>query len=204
MSLQRHRLPPECVAYIQRCRYDAWLWLPPQDPAANPPPNWRPLWLPLHCAAARFARLRFVPRQPNPQRKEQHQENSHTPLPASFSPYSSLIKSTKPVSEMLARRDDSPRVGNCICNCRHISRRIPRDHRQFSSSKDGCTNGDDRGFARFIHRANLADSPFIRYSVGRGLGDGERVCILPGNGEPIRSNVWDGESEFQTSDGLTG
>src|ERR1700687_5794023 len=104
MSLQRHRLPPECVAYIQRCRYDAWLWLPPQDPAAKPPPNWRPLWLALHCAAARFARLRFVPRQPNPQRKEQHQENSHSSLPASFSPYSSLIKSTKPVSEMLARR----------------------------------------------------------------------------------------------------
>src|SRR6202158_4284038 len=104
MSLQRHRLPPECVAYIQRCRYDAWLWLPPQDPAAKPPPNWRPLWLPLHCAAARFARLRFVPRQPNPQRKEQHQENSHSSLPASFSPYCSLIKSTKPVSEMLARR----------------------------------------------------------------------------------------------------
>src|ERR1700687_2847655 len=113
MSLQRHRLPPECVAYIQRCRYDAWLWLPPQDPAAKPPPNWRPLWLPLHCAAARFARLRFVPRQPNPQRKEQHQENSHSSLPASFSPYSSLIKSTKPVSEMLARRGDHGRDLSC-------------------------------------------------------------------------------------------
>src|SRR6202021_3632243 len=89
---------------VQRVRYDAWLWLPPQDPAAKPPPNWRPLWLPLHCAAARFARLRFVPRQPNPPRKEQHQENSHSSLPTSFSPYSSFIKSTKPVSEMLARR----------------------------------------------------------------------------------------------------
>src|SRR5438105_6980424 len=96
VSLQRHRLPRECVAYIQPCRYDAWLWLPPQDPAAKPPPNRRPLWLPLHCAAARQeASLRFVPRQPNPQKKEQHQENYHASLPASFSPYSSLIKGTK-------------------------------------------------------------------------------------------------------------
>src|SRR5207302_3541898 len=75
VSLQRHRLPRECVAYIQPCRYDAWLWLPPQDPAAKPPPNRRLLWLPLHCAAARQeASLRFVPRQPNHQKKEQHQE----------------------------------------------------------------------------------------------------------------------------------
>src|SRR2546429_9099133 len=73
VSLQRHRLPRECVAYIQPCRYDAWLWLPPQDPAAKPPPNRRPLWLPLHCAAARQeASLRFVPRQPKPQKKKQH------------------------------------------------------------------------------------------------------------------------------------
>src|SRR5438105_1249456 len=105
VSLQRHRLPRECVAYIQPCRYDAWLWLPPQDPAAKPPPNRRPLWLPLHCAAARQeASLRFVPRQPNPQKKEQHQENYHASLPASFSPYCSLIKGTKTVQEMLARR----------------------------------------------------------------------------------------------------
>src|SRR5258707_3063400 len=57
-----------------------------------------------HCAAARFARLRSVPRQPNPQGQEQHPENSHSSLISSFSPYCSLIKSTKPVSEMLARR----------------------------------------------------------------------------------------------------
>src|SRR5205085_1187327 len=101
-------LPRECVAYIQPCRYDAWLWLPPQDPAAKPPPNRRPLWLPLHCAAARQeASLRFVPRQPNPQKKEQHQENYHASLPASFSPYCSLIKGTKTVQEMLARRGSS-------------------------------------------------------------------------------------------------
>src|SRR5438874_665184 len=106
VSLQRHRLPRECIAYIQPCRYDAWLWPPPQDPAAQPPPNRRPLWLPLHCAAARQeASLRFVPRQPNPQKKEQHQENYHASLPASFSPYCSLIKGTKTVQEMLARRD---------------------------------------------------------------------------------------------------
>src|SRR5437588_4414916 len=105
VSLQRHRLPRECVVYIQPCRYDAWLWLPPQDPAAKPPPNRRPLWLPLHCAAARQeASLRFVPRQPNPQKKEQHQENYHSSLLASFSPYCSLIKGTKTVQVMLARR----------------------------------------------------------------------------------------------------
>jgi hypothetical protein len=50
VSLQR--LPRECVAYIQLCKHDAWLWQPPQDPAAKPPPNRRPLWLPLHEAAA--------------------------------------------------------------------------------------------------------------------------------------------------------
>src|ERR1019366_379364 len=54
-------------------------------------------------AAARFARLRSVPRQPNPQRKEQHQENSRSFLPFSFSPCS-LIKGTRRVSGMLARR----------------------------------------------------------------------------------------------------
>src|SRR5690348_10625816 len=104
VSLQRHRLPRECVAYIQPCRYDAWLWLPPQDPAAKPPPNRRPLWLPLYYAQAQKPSLRFVPRLPNPQKKEQHQENYHASLPASFSPYCSLIKSTKTVQEMLARR----------------------------------------------------------------------------------------------------
>src|ERR1700746_898918 len=83
--------------FLQPCRYDAWLWLPPQDPAAKPPPNRRPLWLALHYAQAQKPSLRFVPRQPNPQKKEQHQENYHASLPASFSPYCSLIKSTKTV-----------------------------------------------------------------------------------------------------------
>src|SRR5487761_1765960 len=100
----RSCVPGDAIASVQRCRYDAWLWLPPQDPAAKPPPDWRPLWLPPHHPQAPKTSPRFVPRQPNPQRKEQHQENSHSSLPSSFSPYSSLIKSTKPVSEMLARR----------------------------------------------------------------------------------------------------
>src|SRR5208283_1360278 len=77
-----------------------------RDPAAKSAPDRRPLWLPLHSAAARQeASLRSVPQQPNPQGKEQHQENSRSSLISSFSPYCSLIKSTKPVSEMLARRD---------------------------------------------------------------------------------------------------
>src|ERR1035437_3419270 len=59
-------------------------------------------------AAARFARLRSVPRQPNPQRKEQHQENSRSFLPFSFSPCS-LIKGTRLVSGMLARREMTQR-----------------------------------------------------------------------------------------------
>ena len=66
-------------------------WLPPQDPAAKWPPNRRPIWLSLH-----FTHLRSVPRQPNLQRKEQHQENSRSSLFYSFSP-SSLINSTKSV-----------------------------------------------------------------------------------------------------------
>jgi hypothetical protein len=68
----------------------------------------RPLWLPLHCAAARFARLRFVPRQPKPPRKE-HQEKCHSFLTFSFSPCS-LIKGTTGVSRMLARRGHRIRV----------------------------------------------------------------------------------------------
>src|SRR5437588_5624817 len=123
VSLQRHRLPRECVAYIQPCRYDAWLWLPPQDPAAKPPPNRRPLWLPLHCAAARQeASLRFVPRQPNPQKKEQHQENYHSSLLASFSPYCSLIKGTKTVQVMLARREMHTVGGPLLGRVRRQSR----------------------------------------------------------------------------------
>jgi hypothetical protein len=61
----------------------------------SPRPDRRPLWLSLHCAAARYARLRSVARQLNLQGKEQHQENSRSSLPFSFSPYCSLIKSTK-------------------------------------------------------------------------------------------------------------
>src|SRR5260370_20330807 len=102
-SPQRLRLLAGCVACIQRCRSAASVWQPLRNPAAKPASNRRPLWLSLHCAAARFARLRSVPRQPNPQRKE-HQENSRSSLPFSFSPCS-LIKSTTGVSEMLARRD---------------------------------------------------------------------------------------------------
>jgi hypothetical protein len=41
-----------------------------------------------HCAAARQeASLRFVPRQPNPQKKEQHQENSRSSLISAFSSF---------------------------------------------------------------------------------------------------------------------
>src|SRR5437899_4062625 len=85
---------------------DLSVWQLLRNPATKPAPDRRPLWLPLHCAAARQeASLRSVPRQPNPQGKEQHQENSRSSLISSFSPYCSLIKSTKPVSEMLARRE---------------------------------------------------------------------------------------------------
>src|SRR5216684_4566161 len=83
------------VAYIPRCRSAALVWQLLRGPAASQRPDRRPLWLSLHCAAARYSRLRSVPRQPNPQGKEQHQENSHSSLPFSFSPYCSLIKSTK-------------------------------------------------------------------------------------------------------------
>ncbi len=69
-------------------------------------------------AAARFARLRSVPRQPNPQRKEQHQENSRSFLPFSFSPCS-LIKGTRLVSGMLARRV-LPKEG-IVRACIHLS-----------------------------------------------------------------------------------
>src|ERR1017187_2261139 len=59
-------------------------------------------------ASARQARLRSVPWQPNFQKK-QNQENSRSSLPFSFSPCS-LIKGTKTVSEMLARRAMRPRL----------------------------------------------------------------------------------------------
>jgi len=105
VSLQR--LPPLAgsVVCIPLCRSAASLWQPLRNPAAKPASHWQPLWLPLHCAAARFARLRSVPRQPKPPRKE-HQEKCHSSLPFSFSPCS-LIKSTTGVSRMLARRGRS-------------------------------------------------------------------------------------------------
>jgi transposase-like protein len=55
----------------------------------------------LHFAVAHFVRLRSVPRQPNPEEKEKHPEHPYAPF--SFSPCS-LIKRTKAVSGMLARR----------------------------------------------------------------------------------------------------
>src|SRR5260370_32799796 len=100
-SPQRLRLLRGCVVCTQRCRSAASAWQPLPNPAEKPAPNPRPLLLPLHCAAARCARLRSVPRQPNPQRKE-HQENSRSSLSFSFSPCS-LNKSTTGVSGMLAR-----------------------------------------------------------------------------------------------------
>src|SRR5258708_19118433 len=109
-SPQRLQLLAGCVVCTPLCRSAASAWPPLRNPAAKPAPNRRPLWLSLHSAAARYARLRSVPRQPNPQRKE-HQENSRSSLPFSFSPRS-LIESTTVVSEMLARRAPAldPRV----------------------------------------------------------------------------------------------
>ena len=104
-SSQRLRLLVRCVVCTQLCRSAASLWQLLRDPAAPRAPDRRPLWPPLHCAAARQeASLRFVPRQPNPQRKEQHQENSRSSLSSAFSPFCSLIKGTRLVLEMLARR----------------------------------------------------------------------------------------------------
>src|SRR5271157_4973533 len=96
------RPPARCVVCTPQCRCDAWVGPPLRDQAARPAANRRPLWLSLHCASARFARLRSVPRQPKPLEKE-HQKNSPSSLPFFFSPCS-LIKSTTAVSEMLARR----------------------------------------------------------------------------------------------------
>src|SRR6516164_6876104 len=105
-SSQRLRLLVRCVVCIQLCRSAASVWQLLRDPAVKPAPDQRPRWLPLHSAAARQeASLRSVPRQPNPQGKEQHQENSHSSLSSSFSPFCSLIKGTRLVSEMLARRE---------------------------------------------------------------------------------------------------
>jgi hypothetical protein len=51
VSPQQLRLLRGYVAYILRCRYAAWSWLSPQEPAAKLPPNRRPLWLPLYCGS---------------------------------------------------------------------------------------------------------------------------------------------------------
>ena len=86
---------------IPRCRYAAWA----RDHFGIRPRGQHRIGaagLPLHSASARQARLRSVPWQPNLQKK-QNQENSRSSLPFSFSPCS-LIKSTKTVSRMLARR----------------------------------------------------------------------------------------------------
>ena len=104
---QQPRPRARCVVCTPRCRCAVWLWQPLRNQEARPAGSRRPLWLALHSAAARFARLRSIPRQPNPQRKEQHQENSRSSLPFSFSPCS-LIESTTVVSEMLARRVSQP------------------------------------------------------------------------------------------------
>ena len=70
--------------------YDAWRWPRPRNQVAAR----CPLRLLLHFAVARFVRLRCVPRQPNPQEKQQHQENYRSSLPFSFSPCS-LNKGTR-------------------------------------------------------------------------------------------------------------
>src|SRR6516165_1695812 len=105
-SSQQLRLLLGCVVCTQLCRSAASVWQLLRDLVAKPALDRRPLWLPLYSAAARLeASLRSVSRQPNPQGKEQHQENSRSSLISSFSPFCSLIKSTKTASEMLARRD---------------------------------------------------------------------------------------------------
>src|ERR1700739_1691064 len=58
VSQQQIRPLGRCVACIHEYSYPLFFCPPLPDPAANPPLNQRPLWLPLHCAAARFARLR--------------------------------------------------------------------------------------------------------------------------------------------------
>src|SRR5260370_7549969 len=117
-----------------------------------PPRNRHSLWLPLHCAAARQeASLRFVPRQPNPQRKEQHQENSRSSLSSAFSPFCSLIKGTRLVSEMLARRGSSPPRPTinhqCLCGYSH-----------FCLSLDFPTNPSSHPFFNFPHPLNPCSS----------------------------------------------
>src|SRR5258708_9757205 len=65
-SPQRLRLLARCVVCTQLCRSAASVWQPLRNPAAKPASNRCPLWLPLHCAAARFPRLRSPPRHPTP------------------------------------------------------------------------------------------------------------------------------------------
>src|SRR5450759_2375781 len=97
------RQPPPLAAgravCILRCSSAAWVGPPLRGQDARP--AGRRQGLSLHCAAARYARLRCVPRQPLPP-PTQHQKNSRSYL-LSSSPCS-LIKTTGGVSEMLARR----------------------------------------------------------------------------------------------------
>jgi hypothetical protein len=98
------RQPPPlragCALCIPRGSYVAGVGPRLRGPDARRPAGLRP-GLALHCAAARYARLRFVPRQPRPLR--QHQQNSCSSLFFSSSPCS-LITTTGSVSEILARR----------------------------------------------------------------------------------------------------
>src|ERR1019366_7190146 len=94
-------LPAGCAVCIPRGSYAAWVWPPLRSQDTRP--AGRRQGLSLHCAAARYARLRCVPRQPLPP-PTQHQKNSRSYLLFSSSPCS-LIKTTGGVSEMLGRRE---------------------------------------------------------------------------------------------------
>src|SRR5665811_1418998 len=95
----RHGIALGLRPTLLRCRSAAWVGPPLRGQDARPAGCRQ--GLSLHCAAARYARLRFVPRQPLPP-PTQHQKNSRSYL-LSSSPCS-LIKTTGGVSEMLARR----------------------------------------------------------------------------------------------------
>src|SRR5256885_15717664 len=53
-SPQRLQLLARCVVCTPRCKSAASVWQLLPDPAAKPAPDRRPLWLPLHSAAARL------------------------------------------------------------------------------------------------------------------------------------------------------
>ena len=120
------RQPPPlragCALCIPRCSDDAGVGPRLRGPDARRPAG-RRSGLALHYAAVRYARLRFVPRQPRPLR--QHQQNSCSSLFFSSSPCS-LITTTGSVSEILARRVSSADTGGG-----------PPDF--FGNSEIGCT-----------------------------------------------------------------